>query len=211
MDRPYADKHAAVARAQWRPGSTAAELGALACLAVLCALLVGAISGRAAATRPIAAGQIAAGPAFYAGLNGVEQHADGYPYRWTTGSALVQLRGAYYAAPAYLLELRLRAGNPAGPQPLTVLSGGRPVATVVPEARFRTYRLILADAGVEGGELWLGLQTPTFQPPGDQRALGVMLTDVTLSPLPGPGLAGGAAVALGLVALWAALRALGLG
>ena len=183
--------------------------GGLVGLVVLCAWLVSANGLWMPALQPIVAGQFDPGPAFYAGFHGVEQAADGTPYRWTMGAALVQVRGAFYATPTYLAAVRLRGGNPTGPQPLTLLAGGHPVATVMPEVRFRTYRLLLAEAGDGGGELWLGLQTPVFQPAGDPRALGVMLTDVTLKPLSRPDLPRGLATALGLVALWVILRALG--
>lgn len=197
-------------RARRRPLAALPELGALAALLLVCAALFAAAGARARPMAPIAAGQVDAGPAFYAGLHGAERHADGYSYLWTTGSALIQLRGAYNVAPAYLAELRLRAANPAGPRPLTILAGGRPVAVVTPEERFRTYRLLLgaATAG-EGAELWLGLQTEPFTPPGDARALGVMLTDVALAPAPGPWPARAAGAALAIAALWALLRGLG--
>ncbi len=199
------------ARQGWRPGFALVELGALAAILLTCAALLIAAGALPRAMAPIAAGRIDPGPAFYAGLNGTEQHADGYAYLWTTASALVQLRGAYNQAPAYLAEVRLRGGNPAGPQPLTLLAGGRPLVTVKPEARFRTYRLLLdASTAGEGAELWLGLQTPAFTPPGDARALGVMLTDVSLTPLTGAPLPRALALALALAAVWAALRALGL-
>ncbi|HMQ33954.1 MAG TPA: hypothetical protein PKD53_24695 [Chloroflexaceae bacterium] len=211
MDRPYVEKRPALAAGpRWRPLVGLGELGALAALLLVCAALFAAAGAWARPLAPVAAGRLDPGPAFYAGLNGSERHADGYSYMWTTGSALVQLRGAYNAAPAYVAELRLRGGNPAGPQPLTILAGGRPVATVTPAERFRTYRLLLdASAAAEGGELWLGLQTAPFTPPGDARELGVLLTDIVLTPVPGPQLPRAAAVALGLAALWTLLRGLG--
>ncbi len=211
MDRPFVEKRPAAAAGQrWRPLAGLGELGALAALLLACAALFAAAGAWARPLAPVAGGQLDPGPAFYAGLNGTERHADGYAYMWTTGSALVQLRGAYNAAPAYKAELRLRGGNPAGPQPLTILAGGRPVATVTPEDRFRTYTLLLdASTAAEGAELWIGLQTAPFTPPGDARELGVLLTDIVLTPVPGPQAPGAAGAALGLAALWALLRGLG--
>ncbi|GAB4438525.1 MAG: hypothetical protein OHK0015_32250 [Chloroflexi bacterium OHK40] len=134
------------------------------------------------AVVPVAAGRILPGPAFLDGLYGPERHPDGYEYRWTTGALLVQLRGAFFAAPVYLAEVRLRADTPA-PPPLRLLAGGRPVAETTPETRFRTYRVLLGPGSGEGAELWLALHTPTFEAPENPRPLGVMLTDIRLRPL----------------------------
>ena len=160
---------------------------------------------RAPALSPVTGGDITHGPVFLDGIYGSERHPDGSLYRWTSGNALVQVRGAFFAAPAYQAEVRLRADNPAGPQPLTLLVGGQPVARVTPEPRFRRYRLLIGPGG-EGAELWLALQTPTFVAAGNPRPLGVMLTDVRLRPLTRPDLAGAALASLGLVALWGLLR-----
>ncbi len=154
----------------------------------------------------VADGRLLPGPAFLAGLYGPEQHPDGYEYRWTSGAALVQLRGAFFAAPAYIAQLRLRADSPAGPQPLTFLVGGQPVATVTPEARFRTYRLLLGPGSGDGAELWLALHTSTFVAPVNPRLLGVMLTDLALRPLARPALPLALGALLGVLALWALLR-----
>jgi arabinofuranosyltransferase len=184
----------------------AGELAALALILVAVFAAVLAAPLRAPALAPVAAGRVAPAPAFVDGLYGPEQAADGSTYRWTRGAALVQLRGAFYAAPAYLVELRLRAENPAGPRPLTLLAGGEPAAVVTPEAQFRTYRLLLAPTRASGPELWLALQTPTFEAPVNPRPLGVVLTDVALTPVPRPGLATAAGAALGVLALWALVR-----
>ena len=183
--------------------------GALLLILALTAL-VAAGRQRAPELAPVVGGRLDPGPVFLDGLYGPEAHADGYEFRWTSGAALVQLRGAFYAAPAYRAELRLRSENPAGPQPLTILAGGRPVATVTPETRFRTYRLLVGPTPEAGAELWLALHTPTFEAPVNPRRLGVILTDVTLSPVARPGLAGATWAAAGTFALLAALWALGL-
>lgn len=180
--------------------------GFLALLLVVAAL-VSLGRSRAPVLAPVTGGEIAPGPVFLDGIYGPERHPDGSLYRWTSGNALVQVRGAFFAAPTYLAEVRLRADNPAGPQPLTLLAGGQPVARVTPESRFRIYRLLIGPGG-EGAELWLALQTPTFVANDNPRPLGVMLTDVRLRPLTRPDLAGAALTGLGLAALWALLRAL---
>ncbi|MGQ9926550.1 MAG: hypothetical protein ACUVS4_06720 [Chloroflexaceae bacterium] len=179
-------------------------LGFLALLLVV-ASLVSLGPSRAPTLSPVTGGDIAYGPVFLDGIYGPERHPDGSLYRWTSGNALIQVRGAFFAAPAYHAEVRLRANNPAGSQPLILLVGGQPVARVTPEPRYRRYRLLIGP-GDTGAELWLALQTPTFVAAGNPRPLGVMLTDVRLRPLTRPDLAGAALAGLGLVALWGLLR-----
>lgn len=154
---------------------------------------------------PLRAGQLDPGPVFLEGLYGPERHPDGSTYRWSSGTTLIQLRGAFYAAPAYLAEVRLRADHPVEPQPLTWLSGGQPVATSVPDTRFHIYRLLLGP-GRAGAELWLTLQTPTFVAVENPRELGVILTDVTLRPLTRPDLLGAILAGVGVLGLWGLLR-----
>lgn len=186
-----------------------AELTALCLLLLLCTGLAALASLRAPALHPVAAGHVAAGPAFLSGLYAPEQAPDGSTFRWTEGAALVQLRGAFHVAPAYEATLRLRADHPAGPQPLTLLVGGRAVATVAPQERFRTYRLLVGP-DESHAELWLGLQTPTFVAPGNPRPLGVLLSDLGLRPLVRLAPLAVAWLAGGLAALWAVLRGAGL-
>ncbi len=161
---------------------------------------------RAPAFAPVTGGQLTPRPVFLDGIYGPERLPDGSWYRWTSGNALVQVRGAFFAAPAYRVEVRLRADNPAGPQPLTVLAGGQPVARLIPEPRFRIYQFLVGPDR-EGAELWLALQTPTFAAAENPRPLGVMLTDVRLQPLTRLDLPGAALTGLGLATLWAVMRA----
>ncbi|WP_165360864.1 glycosyltransferase family 39 protein [Candidatus Chloroploca sp. Khr17] len=177
---------------------------------VLAALAVLLLGLRSPTFAPVANGYLDPGPTFLDGVYGPEVHPDGYTYRWTTGAPLLQLRGAFYAAPAYLAEMRLRAEHPEAPQPFTMLIGGRPVAAATPEAEFRTYRMLLGPGSGEGAELWLALQTPTFVASGENpRPLGVVLTDLRLMPVAQLELRGAMATALGLLLLWGALRLAG--
>lgn len=136
---------------------------------------------------------------FTSGIYAREEHPDGYAYRWTSGAALLQLRSAANAAPAYLAELRLRTEHPEGPQPLIFAANGRPIATVTPDATFRTYRLLLP-AG--GEELALSLESAPFVAPGNPRPLGVILAGASLRPMAVPDLAGGGVVGLGLLLIY---------
>ena len=200
--QPRVQANSAAHRRNWAITAT------LLILAVAGLVLIGRL--RAPTVIPLAADGLNPGPAFLDGVYGPEQHPAGYTFRWTGERALVQLRGAFYAAPAYLAELRLRAEHPVTPQPLVLLVGGQPVASVTPETRFRTYRLLLGQGSGDGAELWLALQTPTFVAPENPRSLGVQLTDVALRPVTRPDLAGAAMAALGVLTLWGLLRAAGL-
>ncbi|PDV98308.1 glycosyltransferase family 39 protein [Candidatus Chloroploca asiatica] len=179
----------------------------LVLLAALAVLLLGL---RPPTFAPVASGHLDLGPTFLDGVYGPEVHPDGYTYRWTTGAPLLQMRGAFYAAPAYMAAIRLRAEHPEAPQPFTMLVGGRPVAEATPEVQFRTYRMLLGPGSGEGAELWLALQTPTFVASGENpRPLGVVLTDLRLVPVAQLDLRGASATALGLLLLWGALRLAG--
>jgi arabinofuranosyltransferase len=143
----------------------------------------------------------------------VEADPGGSPYRWTSGYAFVQMPWAYRAAPAYLAEVRLRAENPAGPQPLTFLANERPLATVTPTEGFRVYRLALPPPEASGPELRLGLQTTPFRPAENPRPLGVIVTDAVLRAAPFTDWPALLALALGPLALlaWLRLRRAGAG
>src|SRR5438034_203031 len=73
----------------------------------------------------------------------IPEHNGDFYYSWSSGYTLTQLRGGYNAAPSYRASVRLRAANPAGPQPLTFLRNEQPLATVMPSTEFRIYRVLL--------------------------------------------------------------------
>jgi hypothetical protein len=118
------------------------------------------------------------------GFYGVEYTRAGEPFRWTSGYAFVQMPYAFRAAPAYLATVRLRAENPAGPQPLTFLLNERPLATATPAAEFRTYHLALPPPATATAELRLALSTTPFRPAENPRPLGVIVSSTTLRPVP---------------------------
>lgn len=183
-------------------------LAALALVIGLSSVLVALGRAQAPAVDLAVGSERLNGALFTSGIYQREQHPAGYHYRWTSGSAVIQLRGASHVAPAYLATLRLRAEHPAGPQPLTLRANEQPLATVLPDGRPRTYRLLLP-AGLADHELRLNLTTNTFVAPGNPRALGVELTAATLRPLARPDLAAAALVGLGLLLLWGLQHALG--
>lgn len=184
------------------------HLAALALVIILSAALVALGRAQAPASDLAVGSERLNSAVFTGGIYQREQHPDGYSYRWTSGSAVLQLRGAFHVAPAYLATLRLRTEHPAGPQPLTFRLNGQPLATVLPDGRPRTYRLLLP-ADQADHELRLNLTTQTFVAPGNPRPLGVELTEATLRPMARPDLGAAALVSLGLLLLWGLQHALG--
>ena len=116
------------------------------------------------------------------GVHIPERNGD-FAYSWSSGYTLFQLRGGYNAAPSYRAAVRLRAANPAGPQPLTFLLNERPFATITPSADFRIYRTLLPPNAEGDTALRFAFETQPFRPAGDARDLGVMLTRMTLQPI----------------------------
>jgi arabinofuranosyltransferase len=116
------------------------------------------------------------------GVHIPERNGD-FAYSWSSGYTLAQLRGGYNAAPSYRATVRLRAANPAGPQPLTFLCNEKPLATVIPSVGFRIYRVLLPPSDDHDPALRFAFETPSFRPAGDARDLGVILTRMTLQPI----------------------------
>ncbi|MDQ2997153.1 MAG: hypothetical protein M3R61_08880, partial [Chloroflexota bacterium] len=116
------------------------------------------------------------------GVHIPERNGD-FAYSWSSGYTLFQLRGGYNAAPRYRAAVRLRAANPAGPQPLTFLLNEQPFATLTPSADFRIYRALLPPNAEGDTALRFAFATQSFRPAGDARDLGVILTRMTLQPI----------------------------
>jgi len=175
------------------------------CISAIVAGIVLIGSSRPPTIVPMINGSFLSDLVFLDGFYGLERHPSGWSYRWTSGNALIQLRGAFFAAPAYRADIRLRAEHPVKPQPITWLVGGHHVATTIPEERFRVYHLLIGTES-ERGELWLALNTPTFTPSDNPRPLGVVITDVVFHPLSRPDLLRAVIVVTGLLVLWISLR-----
>jgi arabinofuranosyltransferase len=171
------------ARSAGRLGRIALELGALLAL-----LLAGAAGLRLARGWPpayVADLTILSPPSAGFDVVGVhipERNGD-FGYSWSSGYTLAQLRGGYNAAPSYRAAVRLRAANPAGPQPLVFLRNEQPLATVTPSTEFRIYRVLLPPSADGDPTLRFAFQTQSFRPAGDARDLGVILTRLTLQPI----------------------------
>ncbi len=143
-------------------------------------------------------------------LNMVGFHAlelnESFTYRWSSGYAFVQLPSGYHAAPRYLASARVWAAHPQVPQPLTFLANERELVTVLPDRSFRTYYLLLATPADGEATLRFALQTVPFSPLGDVRALGVILTNMTIQPLPYRDGSVALLLASGLAGLWGWMR-----
>lgn len=143
------------------------------------------------------------------GFYTVEIDAGGQPYRWSSGSAFVQLPYAFDAAAVYVADLRLRSER-SDPPPLTLLCNERPLLALTPTAGYRRYTLLLPPPRGER-ELRLGLRTAPFLPPENPRPLGAIVSDLSLRPLPSRDLGALPLLAFGPALLLIALRRFGVG
>jgi hypothetical protein len=123
-------------------------------------------------------------PIFLSGFHGAERDEAGAVYRWTEGRALLQLPFAYHLAPRYRATLRLQGDASRTGTPVTLSADGETLATTTQAAEARTYHLLLPPAEPGFGELRLNIETEAFSPPGDPRALGVIVSAIELTPLP---------------------------
>ncbi|MBX0326700.1 hypothetical protein K2Z83_03255 [Oscillochloris sp. ZM17-4] len=106
-----------------------------------------------------------------------------FPYRWSSDYAFVQMPFGYHLAPRYVATVRAQAGM-GKPNPLIFLGNERPVASVTPTDVFRVYRLLLPPAPPGDANVRLELQTQPRTLNGDNRPLGVVLSDIELRGLP---------------------------
>lgn len=116
------------------------------------------------------------------GLHALERN-DQFAYHWSSDYTFVQLLAGYNAAPRYRASVRLQSVNPQGPQPLTFLANEHALTTVTPDTSFRTYHLLLSHEPEGDNAVRFALKTTPFSPPGDPRALGVILSSIELQPL----------------------------
>ncbi|NJN16700.1 MAG: hypothetical protein HC822_10710 [Oscillochloris sp.] len=202
MDRLVSNKPVAAARTSAGVRSSALGLAALVFVTVAAALLTGFAAILQPPLRLTVAAERFTGPIFTSGIYARETNPAGYNYRWTSGSALIQVRGAFFAAPAYIAEMRLRSEHPAGPQAIRFRVDDRELATATPATVFRTYRLLLPADPAGDGELRLNLQTTPFVAPGNPRQLGVQLTELSLHPVSRPNWPAAILVGLGLPLLY---------
>ncbi|MFL5801998.1 MAG: hypothetical protein ACJ8CR_09690, partial [Roseiflexaceae bacterium] len=92
------------------------------------------------------------------------------PYRWSGASSDLVFAPAAQGQP-YLVTLRLLSGRPATSARLS--ANGQPLAELAVAPVLRLYQ-IYVPGGLVGQSLTLQLDTPTFSPPNDGRALGLI-------------------------------------
>ncbi|HEX5506643.1 MAG TPA: hypothetical protein VFW96_28765 [Thermomicrobiales bacterium] len=163
-----------LAAGRWRFG-----LAALA-LAVVC--ICGAYQVRVGHTVHV--GVLTDDKPYVVGMNQPEQTPAGR-YRWTTADSAVTLPGL--GRGPYRLTLHL-AGS-ANPRPrVEVLVDGARLATLDVTSGFRDYTVAVPSGATASGDMTVELRSSAFQPPNDQRTLGVVVDRVTVTPTGDPGL-----------------------
>ena len=125
----------------------------------------------------------------FAGFQSLEGESQGTPYRWSTGAGTVCLPAMGLARPLAALDLRLlgsavtagSAGQAIDRAEVRVGALSLPLA-IAPE--HRAYHLLLPPAP-RGGPLCVTLLSPTVDPSGNGRVVGVGLRSVAARPLEG--------------------------
>lgn len=102
-------------------------------------------------------------------------------FRWSGGDTRLEL--PQIGQPALgLIQIHLGVQDSQPPTSVTLRTPTAPLATVAPRGQ-RLLRLIVPGHAVPGGNLELGVASPTWSPPGDPRQLGVMLKQLDWQPL----------------------------
>lgn len=107
------------------------------------------------------------------------ERADFGQYRWTSGDSQIRLpgqgRGTY--------RLTLQMAGSANPHPgVEVLVNGVSLQRFDLVAGLVEYTVDIPASATTSGDLLIGLRTQAFQPNGDARQLGVVLSRVTVAP-----------------------------
>ncbi len=110
----------------------------------------------------------------------------GVRYRWTRGGDAELLFPGVGRGPARVALTLNRAGNPA--ETVRVLANGGEIAALRLLPGFATYALDIPAPYMTSGNLILTLQAAPYAPPGDRRVLGVVVSEVAVTPT-GAGLA----------------------
>jgi hypothetical protein len=108
------------------------------------------------------------------------ERADFGHYRWTTGDSQIRLpgqgRGAY--------RLTLQMAGSANPHPrVEVLVNGTTLQRFDLTAGLAEYTVDIPASATTSGDLLITLRSQAFQPGGDARQLGVVLSRVTVTPV----------------------------
>ena len=157
----------------WRNSVIASAL----LLAALAALLLGA--SRATLRQQIAVG--AGDERALAGFYEPESNALG-GFRWSRPGATLFIYGA--DGRQTLVQLRLNAARPDASAAALTLESGVFRGSIAVGSTWRRYTLLVPTRRTDDTALVFG--GDALRPPGDNRDLGVTLSDITISPLGGP-------------------------
>lgn len=104
-----------------------------------------------------------------------------FPYRWAESNAAIVMPGL--GGGPWLLTLGASSGRQQPVETLLGFAAGEQPISVEPG---QPRRYMLALPAVPRGDLELLLTTPRLDSPGDPRDLGLVVTEVQLTPLPAP-------------------------
>lgn len=113
------------------------------------------------------------------------RRTDGLTYRWSTGNAQLQIVGFGRRDATLWLDLAAPGPDLAPPPTVTILAGGVELAQIATLPEVRRYSVPVPATLMPGGDVTIELKTTTFQPPRDNRRLGVLVDHARLEPAVG--------------------------
>ena len=100
-------------------------------------------------------------------------------YRWLRGDATISLPSGRNGPVVFTIEMYSAPRVDGSGLPLTLRAGPAVASFVVAQSE-RTYHLLFPAASLRDGALGLGLDGPTYSPPGDDRLLSVAVDRIAL-------------------------------
>jgi hypothetical protein len=103
-------------------------------------------------------------------------------FRWSSGASSICI-DQYGHAPRTLVSVRLLAGGavPLGVDEAGFQVNGTHLLTTTLRPQIRDYQVLLSGAQQHGGDLCFTIASPTAQPPGDFRQLGIPFREMTIA------------------------------
>ena len=118
------------------------------------------------------------------------REGDQWPFRWSDDRAWITLPGVSWSGPQ-ALSITLAAPRPQGlAQPIVTIAVADLVATFSAPRVTRRYSLVIPPPSPATGTLTIRIGSETFVPPGDERDLGVAISEVRALPTTAPRLPG---------------------
>lgn len=115
------------------------------------------------------------------GWHGSEQNSD-FTFRWTTGYSTVHFPGIGRQPLKLLITMATGGSDPTPQKDVQVTARGAPVATFSVSSRLETFEAAVSPELISRstGDLDLLITSSSFQPKGDSRQLGVVVTSVAV-------------------------------